>query len=90
MHVFGFLGSIVFFIGFIALIILGADKLVALHYGIYGNLITESPYFFIALTTMVLGTQLFLAGFLGDLISRQNERRNDYQIEEEIHLNEKN
>ena len=89
MHVFGFLGSIVFFIGFIALIILGADKLVALHYGIYGNLITESPYFFIALTTMVLGTQLFLAGFLGDLISRQNERRNDYQIEEEIHLNEK-
>ena len=90
MHVFGFLGSIVFFIGFIALIILGADKLVALHYGIYGNLITESPYFFIALTTMVLGTQLFLAGFLGDLISRQNGRRNDYQIEEEIHLNEKN
>ncbi len=89
MHVFGFLGSIVFFIGFIALIILGADKLIALHEGIYGNLITDSPYFFIALTTMVLGTQLFLAGFLGDLISRQNVRRNDYQIAEEVHLNDK-
>ncbi|MFA6728418.1 MAG: glycosyltransferase family 2 protein [Prevotella sp.] len=89
MHVFGFLGSLVFFIGFIALIILGADKLIALHEGIYGNLITDSPYFFIALATMILGTQLFLAGFLGDLISRQNIRRNDYQIAEEIHLNAK-
>ncbi|GAA6529181.1 MAG: glycosyltransferase [Prevotella sp.] len=89
MHVFGFLGSIVFFVGFIALIILGIDKLVALHEGIYGNLITDSPYFFIALTTMVLGTQLFLAGFLGDLISRQNTKRNDYQIAEEIHLKDK-
>jgi glycosyltransferase involved in cell wall biosynthesis len=89
MHVFGFLGSLVFFVGFIALIILGTDKLIALHEGIYGNLITDSPYFFIALTTMVLGTQLFLAGFIGDLISRQNVRRNDYQIAEEVHLNDK-
>ena len=55
-----------------------------LHNGIYGHLITDSPYFFIALVAMVLGSQLFLAGFLGDLISRQNPNRNDYQIEKEI------
>jgi len=84
MHVFGFLGSVVFFIGFIALICLGVDKLWELHVGMYGRLVTESPYFYIALTAMVLGSEFFLAGFLGDLISRQNPRRNDYQIEKEI------
>ena len=84
MHVFGFLGSVVFFIGFIALICLGVDKLWELHEGMYGRLVTESPYFYIALTAMMLGSEFFLAGFLGDLISRQNPRRNDYQIEKEI------
>lgn len=88
MHVFGFLGSIVFFIGFIALICLGIDKLIDLRAGMYGHLITDSPYFFISLTAMVLGTQLFLAGFLGDLLSRQNPYRNDYQIAEKIHLDD--
>src|SRR5574344_2752135 len=83
MHVFGFLGSVVFFIAFLSLIGLGVDKLIELHCGIYGHLITDSPYFFIALVAMVLGSQLFLAGFLGDLISRQNPNRNDYQIEKE-------
>ena len=81
MHVFGFLGSVVFFIAFLSLIGLGIDKAIDLHNGIYGHLITDSPYFFIALVAMVLGSQLFLAGFLGDLISRQNPNRNDYQIE---------
>lgn len=80
MHVFGFLGSVVFFIAFLSLIGLGIDKAIDLHNGIYGHLITDSPYFFIALVAMVLGSQLFLAGFLGDLISRQNPNRNDYQI----------
>ena len=84
MHVFGFLGSVVFFIAFLSLIGLGVDKLIELHQGVYGHLITDSPYFFIALTAMLLGSQLFLAGFLGDLISRQNPNRNDYQIEKEI------
>ena len=60
------------------------NKAIDLHNGIYGHLITDSPYFFIALVAMVLGSQLFLAGFLGDLISRQNPNRNDYQIEKEI------
>lgn len=84
MHVFGFLGSVVFFIAFLSLIGLGIDKMIELHQGVYGHLITDSPYFFIALTAMLLGSQLFLAGFLGDLISRQNPNRNDYQIEKEI------
>lgn len=84
MHVFGFLGSVMFFIGFIAVAILGIDKLWALSNGIPQRLITNSPYFFIALTMMLIGTQLFLAGFLGDLISRSSSNRNDYQIEEEI------
>ena len=84
MHVFGFLGSVVFFIAFLSLIGLGIDKAIDLHRGIYGHLITDSPYFFIALIAMVLGSQFFLAGFLGDLISRQNPNRNDYQIEKEI------
>ena len=84
MHVFGFLGTVVFFIAFLALIGLGIDKMIDLHHGIYGHLITDSPYFFIALTAMLLGSQLFLAGFLGDLMSRQNPNRNDYQIEKEL------
>ena len=70
MHVFGFLGSIMFMIGLIAIICIGADKAYALYNGIPQRLITASPYFYIALTTMLLGSQFFLAGFLGDLISR--------------------
>ena len=84
MHVFGFLGSIMFMIGLIAIICIGADKAYALYNGIPQRLITASPYFYIALTTMLLGSQFFLAGFLGDLISRQNTSRNDYQVDKEI------
>ena len=88
MHVFGFLGTIVFFIGFISAIIIGVDKLYSLAHGIPQRLVTESPYFYIALTMMMIGTQLFLAGFLGDLISRNSTDRNDYQIEEKIRCEE--
>ena len=84
MHVFGFLGSLVFFISFIALAILGISKLVELSQGNYGHLVTDSAWFYIFLTSMLIGTQLFLAGFIGDLVSRSNPNRNDYQIEEEI------
>ena len=84
MHVFGFLGTVVFFIGFVAAIILGATKLYDLAHGVPHRLVTDSPYFYIALTMMMMGTQLFLTGFLGDLISRTSANRNDYQIEEEI------
>ena len=84
MHVFGFLGTIVFIIGFISAAIIGIDKLCALANGISMRLVTDSPYFYISLTMMMIGTQLFLAGFLGDLISRNSAGRNDYQIEKTI------
>lgn len=84
MHVFGFLGSIMFMIGFVSAAILGIDKLCALANGVQQRLVTDSPYFYISLTMMMIGTQLFLAGFLGDLISRNSSNRNEYQIEEEI------
>ena len=84
MHVFGFLGSLMFFIGFVAIVIVGANKLYALGNHIPAHLVTDSPYFYIALTLMLLGTQLFLAGFLGELISRNASSRNDYKIEKEI------
>jgi glycosyltransferase involved in cell wall biosynthesis len=88
MHVFGFLGSIMFLIGFFSVLGLGIDKLWCLANGIPQRLITSSPWFYIALTTMLIGTQLFLAGFLGDLISRSSQNRNDYQIKETINLRE--
>ena len=84
MHVFGFLGSIFFIIGFFAAAIIGADKLWALSQGIPQRLVTDSPYFYISLTMMILGTQLFMTGFIGDLVSRSSATRNDYQIEKTI------
>lgn len=81
MHVFGFLGTLMFMVGFIAVVVLGADKLWCLSNGIPQRLVTDSPYFYISLTMMMIGTQLFLAGFIGDLISRTSQGRNDYQIE---------
>ena len=84
MHVFGFLGTVMFVIGFIAAFVIGADKLWCLANNIPQRLVTDSPYFFIALAMMIIGTQLFLTGFLGDLISRSSSGRNDYQIEETI------
>ncbi|MBR3726840.1 MAG: glycosyltransferase family 2 protein [Prevotella sp.] len=86
MHVFGFLGTIVFIIGFFAAAFLGVEKAWALYQGIPMRLVTDSPYFYIALTMMMIGTQLFLAGFLGDLISRNSAGRNEYQIEEYIRV----
>ena len=84
MHVFGFLGTIMFIIGFIAAIVIGADKLYALACGIPQRLVTDSPYFYISLTMMIIGTQFFLFGFIGDLISRSSQNRNEYQIEKTI------
>jgi len=84
MHVFGFLGSIMFFIGLLAAIGVGAYKLICLYNGSNPGLVTDSPYFYISLTTMLIGTQLFLAGFLGDMISRNSPERNNYQISKVI------
>ena len=84
MHIFGFIGTLMFIIGFIAIIIVGALKVVALCQGEPHALVTDSPYFYLSLTMMILGTQLFVAGFLGDLISRNSQERNKYQVEKEI------
>jgi glycosyltransferase involved in cell wall biosynthesis len=81
MHVFGFIGTLMFFFGFIACIVVGGTKILALCNNTPAPLVTDSPYFYIALTMMILGTQLFLAGFLGELISRNAIGRNNYQIE---------
>ncbi len=84
MHFFGLWGSVMFFIGFIAVILVGAMKLYDMHHGNPYRLVTESPYFYISLTMMVMGTLLFLAGFLGELVSRNSPERNHYRIEEQI------
>ena len=81
---FGILGSLMFFIGFIAVIIVGASKLYYMNQGMPYRLVTDSPYFYLSLTSMIIGTQLFVAGFLGELISRNAPERNKYQIEKMI------
>lgn len=84
MHFFGLWGSVMFFIGFIALVIVLSMKLISIIDGNLRPLVTNSPYFYISLTSMIMGTQMFLAGFIGELISRDSPNRNHYKIEEEI------
>lgn len=84
MHIFGLWGSLMFLIGFVAVILVGAMKLYDMHHGNPYTLVTDSPYFYISLTMMILGTLLFLAGFLGELVSRNSPERNHYRVEEEI------
>ena len=84
MHFFGLWGSVMFFIGFIALVIVLSMKLISMFSGDLRPLVTTSPYFYISLTAMILGTQMFLAGFIGELISRNAPNRNNYKIESEI------
>jgi len=73
-----------FMVGFVASAYIGANKLICVFEGINAHRVTESPFFYIALTTMIIGTQLFLAGFLGELISRSSADRNTYLIDKEI------
>lgn len=84
MHFFGLLGSLMFFIGLISVIVVGGLKLYNMWAGNPYTLVTNSPYFYLSLTAMILGTQFFLAGFLGELISRNSPERNRYEISEEI------
>ena len=84
MHFFGLLGSLMFMIGFIALMVVLGLKLASLYSGDLRPLVALSPYFYISLTAMILGTQLFLAGFIGELISRNSPNRNNYKIEKEL------
>lgn len=82
MHFFGLLGVLVFFVGSLAALYLGTSKLISLQRGIPAPLVTSNPYFYISLTGIILGTQLFLAGFLGELITRNSTERDAYSLDE--------
>jgi glycosyltransferase involved in cell wall biosynthesis len=84
MHLFGMLGTLTFIFGFLMAAIVGAIKLKAVYSDMLAPRVTDGPYFYIALTCMVIGTLLFLAGFLGELISRNSSDRNHYLVEEEV------
>jgi len=84
MHLFGVLGSLMFLIGFGLALYLGIHKIISINQGVLLERVTESPYFYIALTSMIIGVLLFLAGFLAELISRTSSDRNVYQIDEII------
>jgi len=81
MHFFGILGALIFLVGVASAVYLGIQKIIQLNHGITGHLLTDSPYFYIALTSMIIGAQFFLGGFLGELVSRSSSERNKYQIE---------
>ena len=84
MHFFGLLGTLMFLVGFFSFSWIGTLKLYSMSLGEIAPRVTNSPYFFIALTTMIIGTQLFLTGFIAELVSRSSSERNTYQIEKEI------
>lgn len=84
MHIFGLLGTLMFTLGLGIALYLGIDKLIALLKHIPQPLIADSAIFYIALTSMIIGSLLFIGGFLGELISRNSSERNKYEIEKEI------
>ena len=84
MHFFGSMGTLMFMFGLGASIYLGANKLYCLSHHLKAGLLTDSAYFYLALATMIIGTQLFLAGFIGELVSRNSSERNSYMIDKEI------
>ena len=86
MHFFGLLGSIMFMIGFVAAAFLGAGKLYSVYHNLPARLITERPSLYIALACMIIGTQLFLAGFISELISRAAPDRDKYIVEKKCNL----
>ena len=86
MHLFGSLGSLMFLLGFVMAGYLGVSKLIAMHNQLRAPLVTSSPYFYIALTVMVIGSMLFLTGFLGELINRNSSERNNYLIKDKVNF----
>jgi glycosyltransferase involved in cell wall biosynthesis len=84
MHFFGLWGTVMFMVGLCASAYLGANKLYCVYNNIIAARVTSSAYFYIAIGTMIIGTQLFLAGFLGELISRSSADRNSYLIDKEL------
>ncbi|MBS7787456.1 glycosyltransferase [Flavobacterium sp. CYK-55] len=86
MHLFGALGVVMFLIGFLSTGFIITFKLVKLYAGFSTILVTDNPLFYIALTTMIIGTQLFLAGFLGEIILRTKNNEERYKISKQINL----
>jgi len=84
MHFFGAAGTVMFIVGFLSALWLGISKLIDVSKGIYGHLLTDNAWFFISLTMMVLGTLLFIAGFLGEMLIRTNRPHENYHVEEVI------
>ena len=84
MHLFGAMGSLMFLVGLGMAIYLGVDKLVALLKHVPQRLIADSAFFYIGLASMIIGTLLFIGGFLGELVSRNSAERNKYEVEKEI------
>ena len=84
MHFFGLCGSLMFVFGFVAILIVGINKLMALANHVPAILVTDSPYFYLAILAMILGTQLFLTGFVAELVLRNSTERNHYLIETEL------
>lgn len=87
MHLFGALGSIMFVIGFLSAGYIGFSKLYRLYNDLPYDLVTNNPWFYISLTTMIIGTQLFLAGFLGEIILRTKNNEERYKISKTVNLN---
>lgn len=84
MHFFGAVGTVMFIVGFLSALWLGISKLIDVSQGIYGHLLTNNAWFFIALTMMIMGSLLFIAGFLGEMIIRTNRQHENYHVEEII------
>ncbi len=84
MHLFGMLGSLMFIAGFALALYLGINKLVFVNAGLRAPLVTDSPYFYIGLTAMLIGTMLFMTGFIGELINRNSSTRNEYLIKDSV------
>ncbi len=84
MHLFGSLGTLMFLIGFFSAAYLGVNKLLSVIHGIPARILADRPSFYISLTCMIIGTMLFLAGFLGEMISRASHDRNKYQVDKRI------
>lgn len=82
MHLFGALGVLMFLIGFGSALYIGVSKLYRLYNNLTYTLVTDNPWFYIALTTMIIGSMLFLAGFLGELILRNRPNQENYKVRE--------
>ena len=86
MHFFGFWGAVAFLVGFALTAYVLADKFIAIYQGVQKTLVTDNPLFYLALTMLVVGSQLFMGGFLAELISRNAPNRNQYEISDKIGL----